>query len=241
MNWTERTFWLKENDGKIKQALVVDEGVEEILNLEESGVEVVQASKTAPCSTCPHIQECMSSRWADSQRAGGPVDAPISIVHTCATCCDFVLSIPGEKRIVARECPRWWVDFASAQECVACGREASDVLTEDRILKLQSERLITELLVVLEQDFPVMDTLDEEYRQQLTTKCLPGVYSTLRAENPEAIAHEFMLEFVHDPKVSPSWFAKTSGERRIIRRIWGCIVRQNLERIRDPEPDDEIR
>ena len=73
MNWTDRTFWLTDPaTGILAHALVVEEGAERILYSGETGFDFTRVGEHAPCATCPHASACMSSRWADSKRMGGP-------------------------------------------------------------------------------------------------------------------------------------------------------------------------
>lgn len=238
MNWVERTYWLTDTKtGTARQAVVVEDGVEEILNLEEAGIDITPTTKLEPCASCPHVASCMESRWADSKRAGGPSSflTPLSMVHTCRTCGDIVLAIPSpKKRLVTKSCPRWVSSFGSDMDCPACSTAKPCTLMADQNLLVTAHWIIGHLLEDAETRFPPLVHMDKKSRTSLLDQCLSGMYLALQSDPNDAtgVVQEFMLEIANASSIQAEWLHKTAAERKFIRRIWEGITRQNLVRLR---------
>lgn len=240
MDWVERTFWLTDpRTGNAHQAVVVEEGIEEILNLEESGVGISPLSKVEPCATCPIVVACMGSRWADSKRAGGPssTSVPVSIVHTCRTCGEVVLSVSDTGHMLApKTCPRRASCLEGDLDCQHCQTKIQEECDDPDVL-IRAQWVVGRLLLDAESRFPI---LTRSPRRRMLRQCLPGVLLVLK-EDPENYAgavQEFMLEISNAPPISLAWFAKSSAERRFIRRVWEGIARRTLVGLRDSVPGE---
>ena len=133
-NWTDKTFWVKveQGDQTHYQAVVSDDVDETILDLAGEGeaITAIKAQRFDQCRDCEHMESCMGSVWHEGFRMGGPSqDAPdsrISMVHTCITCAEKTLTdceAKGAQRIVPDSCPRWIPKKGSAMDCDGCRTE----------------------------------------------------------------------------------------------------------------------
>jgi len=118
-------------------------------------------------------------------------------------------------------------DFRKAAEAIVGGLERRMTLTPERLV--QTQRVLGHLIVDIRRRFEL--DFSKERAGRIMQEWLEAVYLSLQRhpDDPEKVAHEFVLVFNDTPPFSQAWVETGPAKRRFTERIWAGLIIKALQ------------
>lgn len=241
-DWAHKTFWVYVDDEgtpALEAVVSDDENLSGIMD--EIGVSAVRAPEFGPCHLCPFLDQCMNSKWYEGSRKGGPDTDHLTLVHTCLSCGEVVLTdlprtVSGIKMDVPKECPRWRSDSGTSLDCETCRLTKALIQSDicemreadkDRDLLKRARRIVSVLVDDIQRRFDQWDEI-ADHESDILSIWETGVYASLyyHPEDFSIVTREFILLFNDCPPFKNLWSQMVVPRRNFVERVWAGLVRQ---------------